>query len=159
MSVGTISKTPLIQADHNAAEVSSTMLTLPSGRKIPIQFLVQTFLAELIRLSEQQITSEQAELEVERSWKEGIDAARKVELSKIRKEAENLNHTGKVREYGLGGMLALSGVAASVGGNLLLGGAGIVAGVMQMLNQYFEQRGTDAAVKFFNSFLPVGEER
>ena len=70
----------------------------------------------------------------------------------------SLRNTGKVREYGLGGTLALSGIASAIGGNLLFGGAGIVAGVMQMLDQYFERRGSDAACSFLSSFLPVSED-
>ena len=153
-----IGSSPYVAAVDLPPVASPTHLTLPSGRQILIDILVQKFLAEFIRITEREISQDEACLELERSWKTSVDADRALELKKSREESENLRNTGKVREYGLGGTLALSGIASVIGGNLLLGGAGIVAGVMQMLDQYFERRGSDAICSSLAAFLPVSEE-
>lgn len=157
MTASAIGAAPIVAPNGQAAAVPRTAITLPSGRQVPIEYLVQRFLAEFIRITEQQVSEDEAALQLERSWKTAVDAERTDELQKARHEAENLRFTGKVREYGLGGTLALSGIAQAIAGHALLGGAGIIAGTLQMLNQYFDSRGTQAVTAFFGSFLPVSE--
>jgi hypothetical protein len=137
----------------------ATAVTLPSGKTIPLDLLMQAFISACIREMEKNIEGEERDLDIEREWKKGLEQQRLDEHKLIQEEVRNLKQTEKVREYGLGATLAMSGMATVLAGNLALGAAATVAGVVQILDQYFERRGSEAVASFFSSFLPVSQER
>jgi hypothetical protein len=143
------SSDPLPEAAHIPA--TPRYLELPSGKKIPLEMVVQYVYLMLIQMRQSSLEHDAQHLQAEERWADSLSRRRFAELEQIAQKEDSQKLVTKVDHYRSAITSAAAGIHALATGNVLLGAAGLAHGAFQAADEYFGGRMCSAVAHFASS--------